>query len=133
MGIDGYSFLEHLPIQVKQSDKVGRNVVDNFETAIKRERKTKGYVIAFSFTRNAHEEVARVKRDDGMEIVLVRVSSLLEDPANVVAPESETEQLFHDLVPKPRSREARPSVEELIESDKRPMVRARRGAVSQAE
>jgi hypothetical protein len=29
MGIDGYSFFERLPIQVKQSERVGRNVVDN--------------------------------------------------------------------------------------------------------
>lgn len=31
MGIDGYSFMVNDPIQVKQSDHVGRNVVDNFE------------------------------------------------------------------------------------------------------
>jgi site-specific DNA-methyltransferase (adenine-specific) len=34
MGIDGTTF-EGIPIQVKQSDDVGRNVVDNFETAIR--------------------------------------------------------------------------------------------------
>ncbi|MGH3133123.1 MAG: DNA methyltransferase [Gaiellaceae bacterium] len=51
LGIDGYSFLEKLPIQVKQSDHVGRNVVDNFETAIRRAGKHKGYILAFSFTR----------------------------------------------------------------------------------
>ena len=33
MGIDGYSFMVHDPIQVKQSEKVGRNVIDNFETS----------------------------------------------------------------------------------------------------
>ena len=42
MGIDGFSFFERLPIQVKQSDSVGRNVVDNFETAIRRTGKHKG-------------------------------------------------------------------------------------------
>lgn len=79
MGIDGYSFFERLPIQVKQSDRVGRQVIDGFETAVRREGKHKGFVIAFSFTRNAHEEAARV-RQDGLEIGLVTVSSLLENP-----------------------------------------------------
>jgi hypothetical protein len=32
MGIDGFSF-EGEPIQVKQSEDIGRNAVDNFETA----------------------------------------------------------------------------------------------------
>jgi SAM-dependent methyltransferase len=59
MGIDGYSFMVNDPIQVKQSDHVGRNVVDNFETAVRRAGKDKGYVVAFSFTRGAYEEVAR--------------------------------------------------------------------------
>lgn len=36
LGIDGYSFMVGHPIQVKRSDRVGRNVVDNFETAMRR-------------------------------------------------------------------------------------------------
>ena len=40
MEIDGYYdktiFTERAGIQVKQSEKVGRNVVDNFETALRR-------------------------------------------------------------------------------------------------
>jgi hypothetical protein len=42
LGIDGFSFFEKLPIQVKQSERVGRNVVDNFETAIQRHGSHKG-------------------------------------------------------------------------------------------
>jgi DNA modification methylase len=79
MGIDGYSFLERLPIQVKQSDRIGRQVVDGFETAVRREGKHKGFVIAFSFTRGAYEEAARAKAE-GLEIGLVRVASLLDNP-----------------------------------------------------
>jgi DNA modification methylase len=41
MGIDGYLF-DGTPLQVKQSDGVGRNVVDNFETAVRRIKKSKG-------------------------------------------------------------------------------------------
>ena len=54
MGIDGYYetiFTERAGIQVKQSKKVGRNVVDNFETALRREKYEKGFIVAFSFTR----------------------------------------------------------------------------------
>lgn len=80
LGIDGYSFFEQLPIQVKQSPGVGRNVVDNFQTAVRRDGKHKGYIFAFSFTRDAHEEAARAKRD-GLEIKLVTVGELL-DPAD---------------------------------------------------
>lgn len=79
MGIDGYSFLERLPLQVKQSEKVGRNVVDNFETAVRREGKHKGWIIAFSFTKDAVGEAARA-RADGLEIGLMRVATLLDNP-----------------------------------------------------
>lgn len=80
-GIDGYAFMTHEPIQVKQSERVGRNIVDNFQTAMEREKKQKGYIVAFSFGRGAHEEAARCKRAKGLEIVLVTVEDLLRKPA----------------------------------------------------
>lgn len=81
MGIDGY-FIEDLwhteaGIQVKQSEKVGRNIIDNFETALKRKRYKKGYIIAFSFTKGAYEEVARLKNKEELEIKLIKVEDLL--------------------------------------------------------
>lgn len=114
MGIDGLSFMEHLPIQVKQSARVGRNVVDNFETAVERVGKEAGFILAFSFTRGAYEEVARAKATKGMEITLVEVAKLLEDTTDLVSPD----QLIPDapLLPA-RPKNARPSAEELIESD----------------
>ncbi len=77
MGIDGYSFFERLPIQVKRSEHVGRNVVDNFETAIERDGKHKGYLVAFSFTSGAVEEAARARRKRGVEVVLVKVEDVV--------------------------------------------------------
>jgi len=82
MGIDGLSFLEHYPIQVKQSENAGRNVIDNFETALRRYYKhqtkgMKGYIVAFSFTKGAYEEVARVKKE-GIEIELIKVQDILD-------------------------------------------------------
>lgn len=79
MGIDGFTpeVLGGYPIQVKQSKRVGRNVVDNFETAIRRINKSKGYIIAFSFVKSAYEEAARAKNQDGLEIVLRTVKELI--------------------------------------------------------
>ena len=80
-GLDGY-FVKDLwhdeaGIQVKQSDRVGRNVVDNFETALKRRKYKKGYIVAFSFTKGAYEEVARLKNKGELEIKLIKVEDLL--------------------------------------------------------
>jgi len=80
MGIDGFSpeVLGGYPIQVKQSESVGRNVVDNFETAIRRINKKKGYIVAYSFVKSAYEEAARSKNQDSLEIVLRTVKELID-------------------------------------------------------
>ncbi len=80
MGLDGYFekdlWHDEAGVQVKQSDGVGRNVVDNFETALKRAKYNKGYIVAFSFSKGAYEEAARIKKE-GLEIKLIEVSELL--------------------------------------------------------
>jgi len=76
MGIDGFTFMARDPVQVKQSEGIGRNVVDNFETAIRREHKAVGYIVAFSFVKNAYEEAARARGEDGLDIKLVRVDEI---------------------------------------------------------
>lgn len=80
MGIDGFSpeVLGGYPIQVKQSEGVGRNVVDNFETAMRRMNKKKGYIVAYSFVKGAYEEAARAKNQDGLEIILRTVQELID-------------------------------------------------------
>lgn len=88
MGIDGFTpeILGGYPIQVKQSESIGRNVVDNFETAIRRINKTKGYIVAYSFVKGAYEEVARTKNQDKIDITLRTVQELIdgkiEEPSN---------------------------------------------------
>jgi DNA modification methylase len=77
MGIDGTTF-EGIPIQVKQSDDVGRNVVDNFETAIRRKKKVKGIIVAFSFSKGAYEEIARAKLHEGLDIKALPIQRLLK-------------------------------------------------------
>jgi len=119
MGVDGYSFMTHDPIQVKRSDNVGRNVVDNFETAVEREGKTTGYIVAFSFTRGAKEEAARVQAVKGLTIKLITVDQMLVDTSELVTPVAES--LFSDAeapLPARRTAEAMPSPDELIDSDR---------------
>jgi DNA modification methylase len=122
MGIDGYSFMEGLPIQVKQSEKVGRPKVDEFETAMRRYGKDKGYIIAFSFSSGAYEEAARVRRE-GLEIALIEVATLIDVPADI-APRPGLDQLTADLLQGVRAAEtelrgSRPhlAIEELVASD----------------
>ena len=80
MGIDGFTaqVMGGYPIQVKQSEGVGRNVIDNFETAMRRVGKKKGYIVALSFGSGSYEEVARAKNQEGIEIILRTVEDLLK-------------------------------------------------------
>lgn len=118
MGIDGHWFLTRDPIQVKQSEHVGRNVVDNFETSMRRGNFDTGYIIAFSFTKGASEEVARV-RTEGLSIKLVWVKEVLlqvrrPGPSFVdLGP-----QPVGDVLPLPPMRKPTelPTAEELVES-----------------
>jgi len=126
MGIDGFSFFTRDPIQVKQSESVGRPVLDGFQTAIRRYGSDTGYIVGFSFTRGAHEEVARAKQD-GLNIRLIRASQILigmkrpGDPNVDLGPQPTSVQQL--VLPPVRKPEDLPSVDELIESE-----RARRSA-----
>ena len=86
-GIDGKT-AEGTPIQVKRSDNIGRNVIDNFLSASKRadkklyaqnikDKKPIGYIIAFSFGKGAVEEAARLKNQENVIIRLVRVDEIV--------------------------------------------------------
>jgi hypothetical protein len=86
-GIDGKT-RDNIPIQVKRSDNIGRNVIDNFKSAIERfdksllkrnknEQTIAGFLIAFSFGKGAFEEVARLKSQDDIIIKLVKVEDIV--------------------------------------------------------
>jgi hypothetical protein len=83
MGIDGYT-AEGYPIQVKQSDEVGRNVVDSFAAAMGRSKAKNGVIVAFSFGQGAYEGVVRAKLHYGIEIEMVTVKELLESGSRVL-------------------------------------------------
>jgi site-specific DNA-methyltransferase (adenine-specific) len=88
-GIDGIKKENKIsiPIQVKRSDNIGRNVIDNFKSAIARYYKSinkkietntiAGYIIAFSFSKGAVEEVARLKREENIVINLIKVEEII--------------------------------------------------------
>lgn len=87
LGLDGRT-RENQPIQVKRSDNIGRNVIDNFFSAVQRfdkvsfeknkeENKPIGFVIAFSFGKGAVQEVARLKVEEQIIIELVTVESIV--------------------------------------------------------
>jgi DNA modification methylase len=87
MGLDGKA-VDGAPIQVKRSDTIGRNVIDNFIAAVQRFDKTLleknvvakkpiGYIIAFSFGKGAIEEVARLKNKEDRIIKLVTVEEIV--------------------------------------------------------
>lgn len=80
MGIDGHTpfVTGGYPIQVKQSEGIGRNIVDNFQSAMDRVNKKKGYIVAFSFGKGAYEEAARLKNEKGIEIILRTIQDLLD-------------------------------------------------------
>jgi len=77
MGIDGYT-VEGYPIQVKQSENVGRNVIDSFASAMGRSRTRTGVIVAFSFDERTFEGVVRAKLHYGFEIKTVTVNELIE-------------------------------------------------------
>jgi DNA modification methylase len=87
LGLDGRT-RENQPIQVKRSDSIGRNVVDNFLSAVKRNDKSLyeknkqamkpvGFIVAFSFGKGAVQEVARLKNEENIIIKLVTVEEII--------------------------------------------------------
>jgi len=86
-GLDG-KMPDYTPIQVKRSENIGRNVIDNFFAAVQRsdkklfdknvsEQKPVGYVIAFSFGKGAVQEVARLQNEENIIIRLVKVEDIV--------------------------------------------------------
>lgn len=67
------------PIQVKQSEKVGRPDVDPFETAMEREDRPRGFFVAFSYTSDAEAEAASFYKRTGRVMRLITVREILDE------------------------------------------------------
>ena len=87
LGLDGKT-KDGIPIQVKRSDNIGRNVIDNFLSAVQRfdsklfdknveTQKPVGHIIAFSFGSGAIQEVARLKNQKNIIIKLEKVEDII--------------------------------------------------------
>jgi len=86
-GLDGKT-AGNKPIQVKRSENIGRNVIDNFKSACARfdnalfeknksEHSPIGVIIAFSFGKGAIQEAARLKNDENIIIELIKVEDIV--------------------------------------------------------
>jgi site-specific DNA-methyltransferase (adenine-specific) len=71
------------PVQVKQKDKAGRPDIDAFETAMQRQRRDKGFFIAFDYTRDAHLEITRAVREHNLEIIPITAQEILDEEVHI--------------------------------------------------
>lgn len=67
-----------VPIQVKQSKKVGRPDVDAFETAMRRADAKMGIMVGFDFTKQAKQEMHRARKKESLVIQPITVAEILE-------------------------------------------------------
>jgi restriction endonuclease Mrr len=67
------------PIQVKQKDKVGRPDIDQFEAAMMRSRRKKGYFVGFDFSHDAMTEISQFFKREHMSIVPLTVREILDE------------------------------------------------------
>jgi len=77
MGIDGYT-IDGQPVSIKQSNDVGRDVIENFAAAMGRRNAKNGSIIAFSFGNDAIRGRVRAKLSYGREIQMITVKELIE-------------------------------------------------------
>ncbi len=77
-GIDGWTFMEHEPVQVKQQESVGSPLMQQFQSAIRATGNKTGHFYAFSFSKPAYEEVARAELNDSITINLITIQDLLD-------------------------------------------------------
>jgi site-specific DNA-methyltransferase (adenine-specific) len=67
------------PVQVKQKDKAGRPDIDLFETVLRREKRTKGFFVAFGYSSDARQEISRLFREEHRTIVPLTVREILDE------------------------------------------------------
>lgn len=67
------------PIQVKQTEKVGRPDIDSFEAVMERENRPRGFFVSFGYTADAERECAAFHRRTGRIIKLLTVQEILDE------------------------------------------------------
>jgi len=78
-GLDLFGDIDrYIPIQTKRTSQVGRPDIENFEVAMKRDKRDKGIFVGFAFSRDAEVEIRRAARDEGLEIEPITVAQIVE-------------------------------------------------------
>jgi site-specific DNA-methyltransferase (adenine-specific) len=78
-GLDLFGDIDrYIPIQTKRTTQVGRPDIENFEVAMKRDKRDKGIFVGFAFSRDAEAEIRRAARDEGLEIEPITVAQIVE-------------------------------------------------------
>jgi DNA modification methylase len=78
-GLDLFGDIDrYIPIQTKRTDQVGRPDIENFEVAMKRDKRSKGIFVGFDFSRDAEAEIRRAEREEGLEIEPITVAQIVE-------------------------------------------------------
>ncbi len=76
------SSVNWFPIQVKQTDKVGRPDIDNFEAVMIREGENgrqRGFFVAFGYSEDAKRECTTFHKRTGRIIKLLTVQEILDE------------------------------------------------------
>ena len=66
-------------MQVKQTDKVGRPVIDQFEAVMERENRQRGFFVSFGYSADAQRECAAFHKRTGRLIKLLTVQEILDE------------------------------------------------------
>ena len=77
IGIDAYTSEGH-PIQIRQSDNIGRNEIENFASVMGQIKAKNGIIIAFSFADDAIRGIVRARITYRVEIKKVTIKELIE-------------------------------------------------------
>ncbi len=98
LGIDGWVEERTIPVQVKRwENKVGRPEIDKFKTAIERDQKQKGIIVAEDFSKDAYAEVARIKDKHKIDIDLVKFETIFNTHNKSHNPNHGKEYIDHPL------------------------------------
>ena len=75
-GIDGYTY-DGDPIQIKQSDEVGKNEVYKFANELSKKKSRRGIIVAFSFREDVIEGVIGARQHYRLQIKTITVKELI--------------------------------------------------------
>ena len=70
--------VESAPSPSKAAEQCWRPVVQGFASALRKERKEKGYIFGLGFTKTAYAETARLRLEEALDIELCEVQKIID-------------------------------------------------------